>query len=283
MKKCPNCNGEVKDTAKFCKHCGCKIEQKQICPQCGATLDCDSDFCEECGANLKPDAKVFFGTGKADNCSTANDDPWAEVDDDPWLAIDNQVNALAKSKDGKYQLGMECDLNEQYNQAFDNFKQAAELGHAEAQFMLGTYYRDGKGCAMPDRDKACEWFFKSAENGSLAGMVYAGEICQYTYKNPQKAKEWYQKAATQNYADGVVHLAQLVFSQNKEQYAYAIDMVQEACRTHNKVAKQGLISLCNDVVDYLNSKMKKTQDNLLKQQIMQEIKKYESLAKMYSY
>ncbi|MBE5749149.1 MAG: zinc-ribbon domain-containing protein, partial [Clostridiales bacterium] len=28
MKKCQNCGGEVKDTAKFCKHCGSKIEQR---------------------------------------------------------------------------------------------------------------------------------------------------------------------------------------------------------------------------------------------------------------
>ncbi len=275
MKNCPNCNGEVKDTAKFCKHCGTKIEQKQICSQCGATLDGDSDFCEECGAK----------TGLSNNVSLGgnNQNPWAEVDDDPWLAIDNQVNALAKSKDSKYQLGMECDVNEQYSKAFDYFKQAAQLGHADAQYMLGTYYRDGTGCNMPDREKAREWFFKSAENGSFAGMVYAGEICQHADKNLQKAKEWYQKAANQNYADGVVHLAQLVFSQNKEQYAFAIDMVQEACRTHNKVAKQGLINLCFEVVDYLNSKINKTQNRLLRDQIMQEIKKYESLAKMYSY
>ena len=276
MKNCPNCNGEVKDTAKFCKHCGTKIEQKQICSQCGAELDFGSTFCEECGA------KTGLNNNATQFNNVNNENPWAEVDDDPWLAIDNQVNALAKSKDSKYQLGMECDANEQYSQAFEYFKQAAELGHADAQYMLGTYYVNSKGTSY-DRQKAREWFFKSAENGSLAGMVYAGEICQYTDKNPRMAMEWYKKASIQNFADGTVHLAQLIFSQNNDDYARAVDMVKEACRTHNKIAKQGLITLCHSVVDYLNAKMKKTQDSFAKKQIEEEIKKYNGLIRTYSY
>jgi len=55
MKHCPICNGEVKDTAKFCRHCGNKIEEKVqskevFCEECGAKLEPGSTFCDECGA-----------------------------------------------------------------------------------------------------------------------------------------------------------------------------------------------------------------------------------------
>ena len=53
MATCPKCNGQISDTAKFCKHCGNKIEQKPafvFCEECGAKIEANAPFCEECGA-----------------------------------------------------------------------------------------------------------------------------------------------------------------------------------------------------------------------------------------
>ena len=274
MKNCPKCGGEIKDNAKFCRHCGEKIEQKPefiFCDECGAKLEGGATFCDECGARLDD---------VSSSASSVTDNPWQEIDDDPWFAIDNQVKNLAKNKEQEYLLGMECDANGQSQQAFEHFKTAAQFDHAEAQYMLAECYRTGNGTHC-DRQKAREWFFKSAQNGSCAGMVVAGEICQYTDKNVQQAKEWYQKAATQNHADGVVHLAELIFNQDKEQYEYATEMLRDACRTHNKVATKGLYNLCMAVVEYLEQKLRNSIDRSVCNNIQNEISKYESLAKIY--
>ncbi|MCD7836516.1 MAG: zinc-ribbon domain-containing protein [Lachnospiraceae bacterium] len=70
MIKCPMCNKELEDDAKFCDECGTPIpempqqeaaaepemeeakQQTAFCPNCGKPLPADSLFCDECGANL---------------------------------------------------------------------------------------------------------------------------------------------------------------------------------------------------------------------------------------
>ncbi len=47
--KCPNCNNEVKNTAKFCTHCGNKLPHKKHCPQCNTELPENAKFCFQCG------------------------------------------------------------------------------------------------------------------------------------------------------------------------------------------------------------------------------------------
>jgi len=48
--KCPNCQFENPDEAKFCNHCGNKIEL--TCQECGKVNPPGSRFCNECGHNL---------------------------------------------------------------------------------------------------------------------------------------------------------------------------------------------------------------------------------------
>ena len=53
--KCPNCYKEIKDSSKFCRYCGAKIEtqQKKVrCPQCGFLNRAEAVFCDNCGAKL---------------------------------------------------------------------------------------------------------------------------------------------------------------------------------------------------------------------------------------
>ena len=86
MKNCPNCGGEVKDNAKFCRHCGNKIEQKPqfvFCDECGAKLEAGSTFCDECGARLD-------GV-PADNLQ--NGDPWSQFKDSAEKVVDTGMSA----------------------------------------------------------------------------------------------------------------------------------------------------------------------------------------------
>ncbi|MEJ2101543.1 MAG: adenylate/guanylate cyclase domain-containing protein [Desulfobacterales bacterium] len=48
--KCPKCQFENREGAKFCKKCGAKLNL--ICPRCSTLLTPDSLFCDECGYNL---------------------------------------------------------------------------------------------------------------------------------------------------------------------------------------------------------------------------------------
>ena len=48
--KCPKCQTDNKEGAKFCIECGYKFELK--CPQCGHPLPPPAKFCEECGYQL---------------------------------------------------------------------------------------------------------------------------------------------------------------------------------------------------------------------------------------
>lgn len=49
--KCPKCQFDNKEEAKFCKKCGTKLEF--TCPSCGHPYEEDSLFCEQCGQRLE--------------------------------------------------------------------------------------------------------------------------------------------------------------------------------------------------------------------------------------
>ncbi len=48
--KCPSCQFENREGAKFCSDCGYKFEL--TCPECGAINRVESKFCDECGSKL---------------------------------------------------------------------------------------------------------------------------------------------------------------------------------------------------------------------------------------
>ncbi|MBL7205684.1 MAG: AAA family ATPase [Desulfobacteraceae bacterium] len=48
--KCPKCQFENREEAKFCKDCGNKLEH--VCPQCGNAYTPGTKFCDECGHNF---------------------------------------------------------------------------------------------------------------------------------------------------------------------------------------------------------------------------------------
>lgn len=49
---CPQCNGALAKTSKFCPHCGAKIQREAFCAECGAKLPPGGKFCAECGAKV---------------------------------------------------------------------------------------------------------------------------------------------------------------------------------------------------------------------------------------
>jgi len=54
--KCPQCQFENPDDAKFCNECGNKLEL--VCPECGKVNQLASKFCSECGYELRKPKEV---------------------------------------------------------------------------------------------------------------------------------------------------------------------------------------------------------------------------------
>ena len=49
--KCPECQFENRENAKFCRECGTRLEL--VCPKCEAAYEPGSKFCDECGQDLR--------------------------------------------------------------------------------------------------------------------------------------------------------------------------------------------------------------------------------------
>jgi tetratricopeptide (TPR) repeat protein len=50
--KCPKCQAELPDNAKFCGVCGQSLKAERVCPQCGQANPQDFQFCLQCGHSL---------------------------------------------------------------------------------------------------------------------------------------------------------------------------------------------------------------------------------------
>ncbi len=73
---------------------------------------------------------------------------------------------------------------------------AAQLGHAEAQAVLGQWLLDGHGLPR-DQAEALYWFLRAAQQGHAMGMNMAGRCHEQgwgTSVDCGKAAHWYQQA-----------------------------------------------------------------------------------------
>jgi hypothetical protein len=95
-----------------------------------------------------------------------------------------------------------------YAQALSCFQQAASLGHAGAQNMIGVMYARGEGVDK-NRDRAAEWYQKSADQGFAEGQYDLG-VCYMlglgVDQNESIGIDLYKKAAAQGYADAECEL-----------------------------------------------------------------------------
>ncbi len=91
----------------------------------------------------------------------------------------------------------------------------AEQGDAEAQCNLGETYYFGKG-VLQDYKEAAEWFRKAAEQGHAHAQywlgfmysVYYSEGVSYDYK---EAAEWFRKAAEQGDAEAQLEVGYMYY------------------------------------------------------------------------
>ena len=88
--------------------------------------------------------------------------------------------------------------------AFELYSQAAQLGHAAAQNMLGFCCSFGKG-TPEDKAEAAKWYRLAAEQGLAKAQYSIGCCCDSGDGVPRdqaEAVKWYRLAAQQDYAPG---------------------------------------------------------------------------------
>ena len=82
------------------------------------------------------------------------------------------------------------------------FRQAAEQGHASAQFNLGVRYANGEGVPEDDAE-AVHWYQMAAEQGHALAQLSLGvayDIGEGVPEDDAEAVRWYQMAAEQGLA-----------------------------------------------------------------------------------
>lgn len=90
-----------------------------------------------------------------------------------------------------------------YPTALADFLQAAELGHAESQFLCGQMYRRGVGAEANDK-QALNWYRRAAGQGHMEAQMACGSIYEEgrgTAIDLKRALGWYERAAKQGSVD----------------------------------------------------------------------------------
>jgi uncharacterized protein len=124
------------------------------------------------------------------------------------------------------------------------YRKAAERGHADAQFNLGSMCYAGHGTPK-DLKEAANWYRKAAEQGQAAAQYNLAIFYEDGLVVPQSYKDaaaWYRKAAEQSHATAQYNLGML--------YADGRGVpqdVKEAVAWYRKAAEQGLASALNNL------------------------------------
>jgi TPR repeat protein len=153
-------------------------------------------------------------------------------------------------------------LGEHYNRAmnvenhdalsFAWYKKAAEQGYAVAQHKTGTCYYHGIGTPQ-DKKAAWEWFQKAADQGHASSIFYIGFYYRDgdagIEKDSQKAVEWFYYAAEKKYNVAYDELKKLAQAGDKDAAA--------AFETLNETQRQNVRKEQADVSEMLAETVRK--------------------------
>jgi len=172
--------------------------------------------CPLCRTSLPPGPEKLFGDAI---CMWLRMKMRHEVVDESW----NPLTAAEKNN---------------MAQVVDMWTNAANQGHAGAQYVIGFIYHFGSGVAQ-DFKKSVQWTQKAADQGladaqfSLGSIYSNGEGVSQDYDN---AVEWYRKAADQGYAIAQFNLGNTYINANGVAQDY-----KEAVEWYRKAADQGYV------------------------------------------
>ena len=108
--KCPKCQFENREGAKFCKRCGAKLEH--ACPHCSTPLTPNSLFCDECGYELQPPSEVYDEISRHENPSHHRKTEMASSDEIPIEGERKHVTVLFSDLSGYTAMSDKLDPEE---------------------------------------------------------------------------------------------------------------------------------------------------------------------------
>jgi TPR repeat protein len=125
-----------------------------------------------------------------------------------------------------------------YKSAVNEWRSSADQGHADAQYILGLMYGEGKG-VLKDHKQAVHWYRKAADQGDAQAQYNLGVMYgegSGVLKDDKQAVQWYRKAADQGYAKaqnnlGVMYANGRGVLKNLTQAKY---WIQKAYKSDNK-------------------------------------------------
>ena len=140
-----------------------------------------------------------------------------KIQDDQALMRSLQEAADRGDAESAYRLGQMFDWNVSrgaaldYVAAADWYRKAADLGHADAQLLLGLAYRHGTGVER-DEVEAARWCRKAAEQGCARAQFVLGSTYRKgvgTDVDGNEAVRWYEMAAAQGDELALLQLAEM--------------------------------------------------------------------------
>ena len=181
----------------------------------------------------------------------------------------NNESRLAKKQ---YRKANKLYKRKKYYQAFELFKQSAELGYTKAEFKLGYMYAKAKGVDK-DEKKAREWYEKAANKGSPSAQFNLGALLRFEdvdesvkwlkksanngnsaaqnnlgvmYKlghiggwgDPEEALKWYMMAAEGGNKTGQGNVCAILYNKGAHKYKEAEIWCQRAANQGNNKARQ---------------------------------------------
>jgi len=143
---------------------------------------------------------------------------------------------VSASAENAFLKGLSCDLDKDYAQAIKWYRQAADEGHAAAQYSLGCSYSQGEGVAK-DMYEAVKWWRRAAEQGYLEAQYNLG--CSLssgtgTVKDCAEAARWFHMAAQKGHAASMNNLGNCYINGDG-----VAQNAQEAVNLFYKAAQQG--------------------------------------------
>jgi curved DNA-binding protein CbpA len=98
--------------------------------------------------------------------------------------------------------------SKELHRIFSKFERLAKKGVSEAQYHLGTLYRNGQGC-IKNKIEALRWFRKAAASGNPKALLFFGFSSAWGVhlpKNSFEAIKLYNEAAGKNLPDAYFQL-----------------------------------------------------------------------------
>jgi TPR repeat protein len=165
------------------------------------------------------------------------------------VALETLMTEAQKSNQyAQFSLGVLYDIghgvSQDYGQAAQWYRKAAEQGVAGAQFNLGVLYDNGRG-VLQDYGQAAQWYRKAAEQGFARAQHNLGVHYRDSQGVPQdysQAVQWFRKAAEQGDASAQDNLGFLYRDGRgvSQDYGQAAQWFRKAAQQGNVQAQTNL-------------------------------------------